>query len=73
MNSTQEKSVFGNDNCIRLRGHKGNYVSILPCSEQEDLFDLCLPNGKVLYCGVDKELVEVLIEHLGLENIEPEY
>lgn len=61
------------NNCIRLRGKNGNYLSLLPCGEDADgnvtCVDLCVPGGKVLYCGVPVGLVEVFVEHLGFETI----
>jgi len=60
------------DKCIRLRGHNGNYISILPCTCRDDhidCYDLALPSGKVLYCGVPLGLVECFIDELGLEII----
>ncbi len=47
--------------CIRVYNSDGDHkLSILPCSEVEGRYDLCTPDGEVLYCDVDPELVEVL-------------
>lgn len=62
------------NSCIRLRGQHGNYLSLLPCGCDENgntvCVDLCEPNGKVLWCGVDIGLVNILVEYLGFERIE---
>jgi len=59
--------------CVRLRGKNGNFVTILPCGTDVNgnvtNVDLCKPNGEVLYCGVDIELVNIFCEELGLERI----
>jgi hypothetical protein len=62
----------GND-VIRLRRADGTYLSILPCSKNENgemvRFDLAEPSGEVLFCGIDLELVMTLIENFGKEKI----
>jgi len=45
-----------------LDDKKEHKLSIIPCTNGS--YDLCTPNGKVLYCGVDPELVEVLEDYL---------
>ena len=71
-----EKCNLPNDgnSCIRLRGHKGNYISLLPCGVNSTgevvCVDLCKPSGEVLYCGVPIDLVNVFVSELGLEPIE---
>jgi hypothetical protein len=62
------------ENCVRIYDSKGGHkLSLLPCSvdEQGDVVcvDLCLPSGSVVYCGVPIDLVNTLVEHLGLEPI----
>lgn len=68
-----EASALPNGKCIRLRGKSGNYLSLLPCGLNESgqvvCVDLCRPDGKVLYCGVPIDLVNVFVEELGLEEI----
>lgn len=72
----KEKCQLPDDgnSCIRLRGSRGNYVTLLPCgiggNGQVESVDLCEPTGEVLYCGVPIDLVNIFIEKLGLEKIE---
>lgn len=62
------------DNCIRLRGKTGDYLTLLSCAVDKHgktvCVDLCRPSGKVLYCGVPVDLVNVFVEELGLELID---
>jgi hypothetical protein len=66
-------TTLSENKCIRLRGKNGNYVSLLACGVEEDRkvswVDLATPEGKVLYCGVPLELVDILVEQLGEEDI----
>lgn len=63
--------VFDNGNlCLRLFNQEGEHcLSILPCADDEkgnvSCWDLAKPDGKVLWCGVDNELVELLSEQMG--------
>lgn len=72
---SESSKFFANNgnHCIRLRGKNGNYLSVLPCGTnavgEVVCFDLCEPSGKVLYCGIDVQLVDLLCEHLGMEEI----
>jgi hypothetical protein len=61
------------NDCVRLRGKAGNYITILPCVYDENKFDLCLPSGTVLYCDVPKQLVDVIVQSLGVESVYPEH
>lgn len=59
---------------VRLYDGEGEHcLSLLPCGADENgktsCVDLALPSGKVLYCGVPLGLVDVLVEHVGLEEI----
>ncbi len=59
---------FSEDECICLYDESGEHkLTILHCVE--DSFDLCLPSGKVLYCGVPADLVEVLTENMIVGEI----
>lgn len=62
--------IFG-VSCVRLlneeREHK---LSICACSEHEGKYDLVRPSGKVLFCGVEEELVELLVREVGLGFID---
>jgi hypothetical protein len=63
--------------CIRLYNNKGEHIlSILPCDytpmEKNNFSlrcDLANPDGKVLYCGIEEDLVKVLAQNLGIEDI----
>jgi len=56
------------DNVVRLYTSEGEHVlSILPCTTV--CSDLATPDGKVLYCGVDNALLEILAEYLGIETL----
>lgn len=76
-NSELVKSFDHTFMCVRLRDVHGRHkLSILSCDYNMDengvnrvSCDLCTPDGKVLYCGIKEELLEVLIEHLGMELI----
>ena len=50
------------NNFMRIFDDRNEHkLSIVPCARG---YDLCSPNGKVIYCGVDPELVEVLEDYL---------
>lgn len=67
------KQAANNDLCVRLYNNKGEHVmSLLPCgvnhAREVINWDLCLPDGKVLYCGIDNELAESF--HMGGLHLE---
>lgn len=69
------KSVLEADSCVRLYNAAGEHkLSLVPCAEDGDgnvcVVDLCAPDGKVLYCGVDIDLANEIALHLGVEPIE---
>jgi len=50
------------NNFMRIFDDRNEHkLSIVACGNG---YDLCCPNGKVVYCGVDPELVEVLEDYL---------
>jgi len=69
------KIIDDGNSCVRLRGHKGDFLTLLPCGVSEDgevvSVDLAKPSGEVLYCGVPIDLVNVFVDQLGLEEIDP--
>lgn len=61
---------------VRLYSKDGEHkLSLLPCclkvNGDVDSWDLATPDGKVEYCGIDNELVDVLVAHLGWETAFP--
>jgi hypothetical protein len=61
---------------VRIYNAAGCHVlSFLPCGVnsdgQTDCVDLATPQGKVLFWGVRLSLVDVFVEHVGIERIEP--
>lgn len=63
------ESVLKYDDCVRLYDCAGQHiVSILHCGENS--YDIATPDGKVLYCGVDKGLVDVFVNAFGGEPID---
>lgn len=60
--------------CVRIYNKKGEHkLSLLPCGISEngdvELWDIASPDGKVHYCGVENDLVDVLAENLGFEPL----
>lgn len=56
--------------CIRLYNFKGEHkISILACgvdmTTNKINYDIAAPDGKVLMCGVDHDVVETLKENIG--------
>jgi hypothetical protein len=64
--------------CIRFRDKNGVHkASIAACDynindegNYELNCDLCLPNGEVLYCGINEYLLSLLINIFGTEPVE---
>lgn len=55
--------------CIRLYDKEGEHIiSILPCCDDEDSFDICTPEGKVWLCTKDLEYVVTCLSDL-IEDI----
>lgn len=66
-NKMQE--LLNGTGCLRLYDqNKEHRLSIMICSE--NCFDLATPDGKVLYCGVDLDLVEVLAANMVVGTFE---
>ncbi len=60
--------VIPKNNVVRIYDrHERHVLSILPCLDG-DGFDLVHPDGKVLYCAVNGDLVKVFVDTLGLEE-----
>lgn len=63
---------MGENLCIRLyNGENVHCLTILPCCDKS--YDLCRPNGNVVYCGIPKDLMEVIAEEMGLEPISEQH
>lgn len=72
---TLEDSLLQDDGkCVRFYDKEGNHrLSLLPCGLVDGkvvCVDLCRPSGKVLYCGVQIDLVNVFVEALGLQDVQ---
>lgn len=57
-------------NCLRLFNEELEHcLSLLPCGiDSEGLvtsWDVATPDGEVQYCGVDNDLVDTLVTHMG--------
>lgn len=61
-------------NIVRLYNNVGKHVaSLLACGANEDgtvcNWDLCDPGGKVLYCGIENDLVDSFAKLLGWQEL----
>lgn len=67
-NTENGKLALEWNECIRLYNEKGEHVaSLLTCIDDDNSIDLALPDGKVLYCGVENEFVECIKQLLPVE------
>lgn len=60
------------DSVIRIYNRKGQHVmSILPCAYRQGklICDIANPDGKVFYCGVEEDLLEVFMTLCEVESI----
>lgn len=69
-----KNAPIGDCEVIRLYDFHGKHrLSILPCNidieDEEVEYDLATPDGKVQYCGVKQDLVQVLKENLGFSTL----
>lgn len=60
--------IIPENNVVRIYDrHERHVLSIMPCS-YGDGFDLVDPDGKLLHCAVNGDLVKVFVDTLGLEE-----
>jgi hypothetical protein len=75
LNEVREYRQDNRDDCVRIRNKAGKHVaSLLPCGHDDHgtmkCWDIATPDGSVLYCGVDNDLMTVMVDLLGWESIE---
>lgn len=60
----------GGNLCLRICNEEGEHcLSLLPCgidmNGDVNCWDLADPDGQVVYCGIENDLVDSLVQHMG--------